>query len=175
MPLLDSFTVDHTIMPAPAVRIAKKMQTPCGDTITVFDLRFCKPNEEIMVEIDKGKTLLIKLLNVGEPNLEGIRQIVFQLNGQHRTIRVKDNNIESSVVENRKANGELEIGSPLQGKLFQILVKKGDKVKKGQIIGKSGKTGRITGPHLHYAMRLYNTTVNPLQYHELYNNILKKR
>jgi len=50
MPLLDSFTVDHTIMPAPAVRIAKKMQTPCGDTITVFDLRFCKPNEEIMGE-----------------------------------------------------------------------------------------------------------------------------
>lgn len=50
MPLLDSFTVDHTIMPAPAVRVAKKMQTPCGDTITVFDLRFCKPNEEIMGE-----------------------------------------------------------------------------------------------------------------------------
>ncbi len=33
-------------MIAPAVRVAKKMSTPCGDTITVFDLRFCKPNEE---------------------------------------------------------------------------------------------------------------------------------
>jgi S-ribosylhomocysteine lyase len=50
MPLLDSFTVDHTIMPAPAVRKAKTMKTPCGDPITVFDLRFCKPNEEIMGE-----------------------------------------------------------------------------------------------------------------------------
>ncbi|MHC3993447.1 S-ribosylhomocysteine lyase [Thiomicrolovo sp. ZZH C-3] len=50
MPLLDSFTVDHTIMPAPAVRKAKGMKTPCGDAITVFDLRFCKPNEEIMPE-----------------------------------------------------------------------------------------------------------------------------
>jgi len=50
MPLLDSFTVDHTIMPAPAVRRAKGMTTPCGDAITVFDLRFCKPNEEIMSE-----------------------------------------------------------------------------------------------------------------------------
>ena len=48
MPMLDSFMVDHTKMPAPAVRVAKTMQTPCGDTITVFDLRFCKPNEEIM-------------------------------------------------------------------------------------------------------------------------------
>lgn len=50
MPLLDSFTVDHTIMPAPAVRKAKGMTTPCGDAITVFDLRFCKPNKEIMPE-----------------------------------------------------------------------------------------------------------------------------
>jgi len=50
MPMLDSFMVDHTRMPAPAVRVAKTMQTPCGDTITVFDLRFCKPNEEMMGE-----------------------------------------------------------------------------------------------------------------------------
>ena len=50
MPLLDSFTVDHTIMAAPAVRVAKTMNTPHGDTITVFDLRFCKPNKEVMPE-----------------------------------------------------------------------------------------------------------------------------
>ena len=50
MPLLDSFTVDHTIMPAPAVREAKTMTTPSGDTITVFDLRFVQPNKEILSE-----------------------------------------------------------------------------------------------------------------------------
>lgn len=50
MPLLDSFTVDHTRMAAPAVRVAKTMQTPHGDTITVFDLRFCIPNQEVMPE-----------------------------------------------------------------------------------------------------------------------------
>lgn len=50
MPLLDSFTVDHTRMIAPAVRIAKVMNTPSGDTLTVFDLRFCRPNKEIMSE-----------------------------------------------------------------------------------------------------------------------------
>ncbi|PSB82393.1 S-ribosylhomocysteine lyase [Photobacterium damselae subsp. damselae] len=50
MPLLDSFTVDHTKMQAPAVRVAKTMQTPKGDTITVFDLRFCRPNNEILSE-----------------------------------------------------------------------------------------------------------------------------
>ena len=50
MPLLDSFRVDHTKMTAPAVRLAKKMQTPNGDDITIFDLRFCKPNEEMMTQ-----------------------------------------------------------------------------------------------------------------------------
>lgn len=50
MPLLDSFTVDHTRMNAPAVRIAKHMSTPKGDAITVFDLRFCAPNKEILSE-----------------------------------------------------------------------------------------------------------------------------
>ncbi|WP_133011882.1 S-ribosylhomocysteine lyase [Marinomonas flavescens] len=50
MPLLDSFRVDHTRMDAPAVRVAKSMATPKGDTITVFDLRFCVPNEEILSE-----------------------------------------------------------------------------------------------------------------------------
>ncbi|MFT7823396.1 MAG: S-ribosylhomocysteine lyase [Sulfurimonas sp.] len=50
MPLLDSFTVDHTRMKAPAVRVAKKMSSPSGDPITVFDLRFTQPNKEILSE-----------------------------------------------------------------------------------------------------------------------------
>ncbi|OLF57010.1 S-ribosylhomocysteine lyase [Aeromonas veronii] len=50
MPLLDSFTVDHTRMDAPAVRVAKTMQTPNKDIITVFDLRFCIPNKELLPE-----------------------------------------------------------------------------------------------------------------------------
>jgi murein DD-endopeptidase MepM/ murein hydrolase activator NlpD len=53
-------------------------------------------------------------------------------------------------------------------------VKVGQKVKKGDLLGKSGKTGRTTGPHLHYAVRLYNTTVDPLQFSSLHNKILAK-
>ena len=48
MPLLDSFMVDHTKMKAPAVRVAKTMQSPKGDIITVFDLRFYRPNIDKM-------------------------------------------------------------------------------------------------------------------------------
>ncbi|KEY91612.1 S-ribosylhomocysteine lyase [Candidatus Photodesmus blepharus] len=50
MLLLDSFKVDHTRMRAPAVRVAKIITTPKGDIIMVFDLRFTKPNKEILSE-----------------------------------------------------------------------------------------------------------------------------
>lgn len=47
--------------------------------------------------------------------------------------------------------------------LDTINVKKGDQVKKGDIIGTVGTTGFSTGPHLHYAVSIYNTYVNPYQ------------
>lgn len=47
--------------------------------------------------------------------------------------------------------------------LDSISVKKGDKVKKEDIIGTVGTTGFSTGPHLHYAVSIYNTYVNPYQ------------
>jgi S-ribosylhomocysteine lyase len=50
MPVIDSFMVDHTKMSAPAVRVAKSMTTPSGDKVTIFDLRFSKPNREMMGE-----------------------------------------------------------------------------------------------------------------------------
>ena len=50
MPMLDSFLVDHVKMPSPAIRIAKQIKTPKGDIITVYDIRFAKPNEEIIDE-----------------------------------------------------------------------------------------------------------------------------
>ncbi|WP_298770341.1 S-ribosylhomocysteine lyase [uncultured Shewanella sp.] len=50
MPLLDSAKVDQTRMNVPAVRKAKSMATPKGDTICVFDLRFCIPNIERLNE-----------------------------------------------------------------------------------------------------------------------------
>jgi murein DD-endopeptidase MepM/ murein hydrolase activator NlpD len=52
------------------------------------------------------------------------------------------------------------------GHLSQILVKKGQIVKRGDVIGKVGKTGRATGPHLHFEIRKENQPQNPLLYIE---------
>ena len=48
-------------------------------------------------------------------------------------------------------------------------------VKKGELLGYSGKSGRITGPHLHYAFRLYNVTVDPMQFSTLHNKLLSSK
>ena len=48
--------------------------------------------------------------------------------------------------------------------LNKILVSKGDTIRRGQLIGELGSTGRSTGPHLHYEIRHYNKTVNPMYY-----------
>lgn len=91
-----------------------------------------QPNEEIMVEIESGKNLLIRFRYMGEPNEDGYREVFFQINGQTRNILVKDNSIEVAKVLHAKATGPNDVGAPLQGKLLDLMVKEGDKVTKGQ-------------------------------------------
>ena len=49
----------------------------------------------------------------------------------------------------------------LYGHLSKVLVKANQEVKVGEVIAKSGNTGRSTGPHLHYEVRKNNTPINP--------------
>lgn len=54
----------------------------------------------------------------------------------------------------------------LYGHLSKILVKPGDEIAKGQVIGLVGNTGRSSGPHLHYALQYKGKTINPAPYVE---------
>ncbi len=56
--------------------------------------------------------------------------------------------------------------------LSKMNYKEGDLVKKGDIIGLSGSTGRVTGPHLHFSFRIHGIQVDPLQAIDLLNNNL---
>ncbi|MEM8585441.1 MAG: pyruvate carboxylase, partial [Bacteroidota bacterium] len=88
-------------------------------------------NEEIMIEIDQGKTITVKYLNRTEPDNKGNRLVFFNLNGQTRSIKVLDQGLQLNVTAHRKANSEGEVGSPLQGNLSRLLVKVGDQVQAG--------------------------------------------
>ncbi len=84
--------------------------------------------EEILVPISEGKTIMVKMLYILSPDENGMRTVGFELNGQTRRIQVRDESYKSKVTVNRKAQGDNEIGAPLQGKLSSILVKPGQEV-----------------------------------------------
>ncbi|NQY08065.1 MAG: pyruvate carboxylase [Flavobacteriales bacterium] len=91
-----------------------------------------EPNEEVIIEIAEGKKIIVKLLSIGPADEDGIRTCFFKINGQTRNIDTLDRSMSVIKVENMKADPENEqhIGSPLQGLLSKILVKKGDVLKK---------------------------------------------
>ncbi|MDC9723088.1 MAG: hypothetical protein PSN34_10030 [Urechidicola sp.] len=92
--------------------------------------------EEIMVEIQPGKTVLVQLLSVSSPNEDGIRTVFFKVNGENRFVEVKDKSLDIKKIENTKADAENdnEIGAPLQGMLYKILVKTGEKIKENDAL-----------------------------------------
>lgn len=88
--------------------------------------------EEIEVEIQKGKSISIELVSVGKPNIEGVAILFFKVNGQTRSVKIKDNSISVDKVSNIKANknDDKQIGAPLQGFLSNVLVTPGEKIKR---------------------------------------------
>lgn len=87
-----------------------------------------KPNEEVMVELEKGKNILIQYINMTMPNELGVRTVFFRLNGSTRSLQVRDFSVASEKKANIKAIKEREIGASLQGALGKILVKEGQEV-----------------------------------------------
>jgi pyruvate carboxylase len=93
-----------------------------------------KPEEEVIIEIDKGKSILVRLLTCSEPDSEGKRKVFMRLNGQTRIIEVADRSVKVVHTENQKAvkGNPSQVGAPLQGKLSQVLVEEGEKIRLNQ-------------------------------------------
>ncbi|EEM40266.1 Pyruvate carboxylase [Bacillus thuringiensis serovar sotto str. T04001] len=89
--------------------------------------------EEIDVEIEQGKTLMVKLVSIGEPQPDGNRVLYLEFNGQPREIVVKDENVKATVAQRVKGNRENpnHISATMPGTVIKVVVKEGDEVKKG--------------------------------------------
>ncbi|MDS9470457.1 pyruvate carboxylase [Sporosarcina pasteurii] len=90
--------------------------------------------EEIEVEIEKGKTLIIKLVSISQPQSDATRVIYFELNGQPREVIIEDVNVESDVIRKTTADpsNQAHIGATMPGTVLQVAVSEGAKVKRGE-------------------------------------------
>jgi pyruvate carboxylase len=93
-----------------------------------------KQDEETLVQIDNGKSIIIKMLFVSEPDSDGMRTVSFELNGQTRRIKIRDNNFKATRPVHRKAETDNEVGAPLQGRIAKIQVKEGQRVKENDLL-----------------------------------------
>ena len=92
------------------------------------------PGEEISVEIQEGKILIIKLIYVSEPDKEGLRTLTFELNGRARECVIADKSIKSEVKRRTKADSadKMQIGAPIPAMVSAVTATVGHKVKKGE-------------------------------------------
>ncbi|WP_044337522.1 pyruvate carboxylase [Rossellomorea aquimaris] len=101
------------------------------DTPTfLFGMRL---GEEIEVEIETGKTLIVKLVSIGQAQADGTRIVYFELNGQAREVVIKDESIKSTVAAKMKADvkNENHIGASMPGTVIKVIAEKGETVEKG--------------------------------------------
>ncbi|TVQ50145.1 MAG: pyruvate carboxylase, partial [Gammaproteobacteria bacterium] len=95
-----------------------------------------KGEEEIAIDIEPGKTLILRLLAVGDPDAEGKRKLFFELNGQPRTVIVTDAGVTATAVANRKAEegNPAHVAAPMPGLVVSVSVKPGQKVERGDAL-----------------------------------------
>ncbi len=95
-----------------------------------------KPGEEITIDDEFGKALIIKFWTVGDPHQDGKRTAFFEVNGQPREVMVNDLSLISSITSHRKADpsNSDQLGAPMPGMVVSVAVSEGDVVKKGQSV-----------------------------------------
>ena len=92
-----------------------------------------RPGEEISVEIERGKVLIIRLVSVGAPDKDGRRTVNFDLNGMAREAAIPDRSVAAKTVARAKADlaDPLQIAAPIPGLIAALSVSVGAKVAKG--------------------------------------------
>ncbi len=89
--------------------------------------------EEIAVDLEPGKTLVIKFLTVGEPHPEGFRTVFFELNGQPREVNIRDKSLQVTAAVQPKADPNFpgHVGAPIPGVVTSVAVELHEPVAKG--------------------------------------------
>ncbi|MDZ7615521.1 MAG: pyruvate carboxylase [Patescibacteria group bacterium] len=108
-----------------------------GDTSVIPTRVFfhgLQSNEEITIEVEPGKSLIVSYHTSGDVHEDGARTVFFELNGHPRSVRVVDHSVEGNLHVHPKAEPDNpdHVGASMPGKVSRVTVSKGDEVKRGQ-------------------------------------------
>lgn len=90
------------------------------------------------IEVSEGNILIVRLIDIGKLDNEGYRNLVFEVNGNRREIKIKDNSKRGSDLSTEAMtmmadkDNKFEVGAGIPGSILKVLVKEGDEVKEGQ-------------------------------------------
>ena len=128
--------VSHLLYPQVFADFARHRQqyADTGILPTPAFLHGLKPGEEIAVDIEPGKTLIIRFQTIGEPHEDGRRTVFFELNGQPREVTVTDRGLEPETPRRPKADpsNPAHVAASMPGMVVNVAVQRGDSVVKGQ-------------------------------------------
>ena len=95
-----------------------------------------QPGEEVTVDIERGKTLIVRYVTSGEPNDDGTRTVYFELNGEPRPVRVPDRKQVAQRPPQRKVEpgNPKHLGAPMPGTVATVTTAVGRKVARGEVL-----------------------------------------
>ena len=130
-------TLNELLVPGPTREFAES-RARYGDISVLPTMDYLyglRHGEEHEVEIEEGKTLILGVQAISEPDERGFRTVMATINGQLRPISVRDRNVASEVAAAEKADPGKpgEVAAPFQG-VVTIAVAKGDEVAAGDVV-----------------------------------------
>jgi len=130
-------TLNRLLFPAPT-REFEESRARYGDVSVIPTIDFLyglRHGEEHLVSLGEGKTIILGLQAVGEPDERGFRTVMATINGQMRPISVRDRSIEAAAAAAEKADPSVpgQVAAPFQG-VVTTVVKEGDQVKTGDTV-----------------------------------------
>jgi len=135
-PATDQEIVTHLLYPRVFLGFAAHQQRYADTSVLPTPVFFfgMEPGEEIGVEIEPGKTLIIKFQTVGDPHPDGNRIVFFELNGQPREVLVHDRSLTIEGRAHPKADpaDARQVGSPMPGLIVTVTAAPGEQTTAGQ-------------------------------------------
>jgi pyruvate carboxylase len=95
-----------------------------------------QPGQEINIDLERGKTLIVRYVTTSDAHEDGTRTVFFELNGQPRPIRVADRSQVAKRPPQRKAEAQNpnHVGAPMPGTISTVPVHTGQKLIRGDVL-----------------------------------------